>query len=122
MTIVVHYVEELTDMNIPLKIISAPLSVTDKKQQVKAWKVQQSGDTYSKQALTIESQGDIAANVSGATSNPSLQAGVSRDLYNAGISADLIQYILTTTTTKDDDRPHSVLSISPLMEVGGEIG
>lgn len=123
-SIVVSYVEDLSlnDSNIPLKIISAPLAITHKNQEVKGWKLQQSGDIYSKQALTIKSQGDISAKVSGTTSNSTLPAGISRDLYSAGISADLIQYTLSTSTTKDDDRPHSILSIAPVMEVGGETG
>lgn len=123
-SVTITYIADISanDANIPLKVISAPLALTDKQQHVKAWKVQQSGDTYAKQALTMQSQGDISNQISGATSNGSLQAGVSTDLYNAGIAADLIQYVLETATTKDDDRSHKVLRVSPVLEVGGEIG
>lgn len=123
-TVVVHYVEDLADndSNIPLEVISAPLKLTDNRQQIKGWKIQQSGDTFSKAQLSVQSQGDIANKLTSATSYATLPAGVSKEVYNAGISADLIQYKITGATTKDDDRPHRLLSIAPLIEVGGEIG
>jgi hypothetical protein len=120
----IYYIESLSenDDDLPLKVISAPIRLTDKNQFITGWKLLQSGDAEAKQALTMQSQSDISARISGTTANGNLAAGVSRDLYNTGASADLVQYILSTQTSKDDNQAHKILSVSPIIEVGGEVG
>lgn len=122
-TCTVYYTESIddADADIPLKIISAPISGEDKKASVKSWRLLHSGDAEAKSALVIQTQADIASQLS-AGDQHTLSAGVSKDRYNTGLTADLIQHIISTHTGPSDDRPHKILSISPVIELGGEAG
>jgi hypothetical protein len=109
------------ESNITPTVISAPIPLPGEK-QLKGFQLLQSGHSSATSSTKMRARGNIGEKTTGYCQFGTLGSGVSRNLYNVGLTSEFIQWELQSITGTNADQPFQVLNVTALLEQGGVLG
>lgn len=110
-----------SESNITATIRSAPIAIAGNK-SVKGIQITHAGTTSSKSQMSLKLIAELGQRETATVTHGGLITGISKDLYNAGVIADLVQIQTNILMDTDATAAYQIGNISALLEPGGVIG